>query len=169
MATATRYPARRQPELGRQDDPRVSPCPPRSLHGYKTAYPRVAKRGTDPGRDLFAGGAHIAPHPGRPTAGLLDHYRWARNLRLNQSKSTVTGKVEYNDRRGDLIPPRSRRARPAWRRRMKLSATAPAPPASPAASNVIFLSLHACTAMCAVSARRRAARFTVASDRHLTW
>ena len=59
---------------------------PRSLHGYQTAYPRVAKRGTDPGNGLASIEAiFIAYHIlGRPTAGLLDHYRWAEPfLKIN--------------------------------------------------------------------------------------
>jgi pre-rRNA-processing protein TSR3 len=53
--------------------------PPRSLHGYRTAYPRVSKLGTDPGNGLASVEAlFLAYHLlGRPTAGLLDHYRWA--------------------------------------------------------------------------------------------
>lgn len=60
--------------------------PPRSLHGYRTAYPRTSKLGTDPGNGLatveaLAVAYHIL---GRPTAGLLDYYRWADEfLRLN--------------------------------------------------------------------------------------
>ena len=53
--------------------------PPRSLHGYRTAYPRAAKLGTDPKHGLATVEAlFLAYHIlGRPTAGLLDHYRWA--------------------------------------------------------------------------------------------
>ncbi len=53
--------------------------PPRSLTGWKTAYPRVSKRGTDPDNGLASIEAlFIAYHLlGRPTEGLLDHYRWA--------------------------------------------------------------------------------------------
>ena len=60
--------------------------PPRSLHGYRTAYPRVSKQGTDPGHGLATVEAlFLAYHIlGRPTAGLLDHYRWAEEfLQLN--------------------------------------------------------------------------------------
>jgi pre-rRNA-processing protein TSR3 len=60
--------------------------PPRSLHGYRTAYPRVSKQGTDPDNGLASVEAlFLAYHLlGRPTAGLLDHYRWADEfLRLN--------------------------------------------------------------------------------------
>jgi pre-rRNA-processing protein TSR3 len=60
--------------------------PPRSLHGWKTAYPRVSKLGTDPDNGLASVEAlYIAHHIlGRPTAGLLDHYRWRDEfLRLN--------------------------------------------------------------------------------------
>jgi pre-rRNA-processing protein TSR3 len=60
--------------------------PPRALHGYQTAYPRASKRGTDPGNGLASLEAlYIAYHIlGRPTEGLLDHYRWAAEfIRLN--------------------------------------------------------------------------------------
>ena len=60
--------------------------PPRSLHSYKTAYPRVSKLGTDPDNGLASIEAlFLAYHIlGRPTDGLLDHYRWADDfLRLN--------------------------------------------------------------------------------------
>jgi pre-rRNA-processing protein TSR3 len=60
--------------------------PPRSLTGYQTAYPRVSKKGTDPADGLATVEAlFLAYHIlGRPTAGLLDHYRWADEfLRLN--------------------------------------------------------------------------------------
>ena len=52
---------------------------PRSLHGWKTAYPRVSKQGTDPDNGLASIEAlYIACHIlGRSTAGLLDHYHWA--------------------------------------------------------------------------------------------
>jgi pre-rRNA-processing protein TSR3 len=53
--------------------------PPRSLSGWRTAYPRVSKLGTDPDNGLASVEAlFIAYHIlGRPTAGLLDHYYWA--------------------------------------------------------------------------------------------
>lgn len=60
--------------------------PPRSLHGYRTAYPRISKRGTDPDNGLASVEAlFLAYHIlGRPTTGLLDHYHWAGEfLRLN--------------------------------------------------------------------------------------
>jgi len=60
--------------------------PPRSLAGYLTAYPRVSKLGTDPDNGLASIEAlFLAYHLlGRPTEGLLDHYRWgAEFLRLN--------------------------------------------------------------------------------------
>jgi pre-rRNA-processing protein TSR3 len=60
--------------------------PPRSLSGYRTAYPRVSRRGTDPDNGLASVEAlFVAYHLlGRPTAGLLDHYRWAADfLRAN--------------------------------------------------------------------------------------
>src|SRR5207237_10814342 len=61
--------------------------PPRSLRGYHTAYPRTSKRGTDPENGLASIEALFVAHHilGRPTNGLLDHYRWANEfLRLNQ-------------------------------------------------------------------------------------
>jgi pre-rRNA-processing protein TSR3 len=60
--------------------------PPRSLTGWRTAYPRASKRGTDPGNGLATVEALFLAHHllGRPTTGLLDHYRWAEEfLRLN--------------------------------------------------------------------------------------
>jgi pre-rRNA-processing protein TSR3 len=60
--------------------------PPRSLHGWRTAYPRVSKLGTDPDNGLASVEALFVAHHilGRPTEGLLDHYRWAEEfLRLN--------------------------------------------------------------------------------------
>jgi pre-rRNA-processing protein TSR3 len=60
--------------------------PPRSLHGYRTAYPRVSKQGTDPDNGLASVEAlYLAHHIlGRPLEGLLDHYRWATDfLELN--------------------------------------------------------------------------------------
>jgi pre-rRNA-processing protein TSR3 len=60
---------------------------PRSLQGFHSAYPRVSKLGTDPDNGLATVEAlFVAYHIlGRPTAGLLEHYRWADEfLRLNQ-------------------------------------------------------------------------------------
>jgi pre-rRNA-processing protein TSR3 len=60
--------------------------PPRSLHGYQTAYPRVSKLGTDPAHGLASVEALYIAHRllCRPTEGLLDHYHWrAEFLRLN--------------------------------------------------------------------------------------
>jgi pre-rRNA-processing protein TSR3 len=53
--------------------------PPRSLHGWRTAYPRVSKLGTDPDNGLASVEALFIAHHilGRKTDGLLDHYRWA--------------------------------------------------------------------------------------------
>src|SRR5437016_3750612 len=65
--------------------------PPRSLHGWKTAYPRVSKLGTDPDNGLASIEAlYIAYHLlGRPTDGLLDHYHWAQQfLQLNEEELT---------------------------------------------------------------------------------
>jgi pre-rRNA-processing protein TSR3 len=68
--------------------------PPRSLHGFRTAYPRISKQGTDPDNGLASVEAlFLAYHIlHRPTAGLLDHYRWAaeflhaNNLRVPQTR-----------------------------------------------------------------------------------
>jgi pre-rRNA-processing protein TSR3 len=60
--------------------------PPRSLHGYRTAYPRVSKQGTDPDNGLASVEALFLAYRilGRPTEGLLDHYHWAEAfLRVN--------------------------------------------------------------------------------------
>ncbi len=60
--------------------------PPRSLRGYRTAYPRSSKLGTDPDNGLASVEAlFLAYHIlGRPTEGLLDHYHWAEEfLKLN--------------------------------------------------------------------------------------
>jgi len=60
--------------------------PPRSLSGWKTAYPRVSNWYDDPDNGLASVEAlYVAYHLlGRPTDGLLDHYRWAAEfLRLN--------------------------------------------------------------------------------------
>src|SRR3984957_15536958 len=56
-----------------------SDAPPLSLSGWKTAYPRVSKLGTDPDNGLASIEALFLAHHllGRPTEGLLDHYRWA--------------------------------------------------------------------------------------------
>ncbi len=61
---------------------RFRDVPPRSLHGYRTSYPRVSKTGTDPANGLASVEAlFLAYHVlGRPTAGLLDHYRWAQEF-----------------------------------------------------------------------------------------
>ena len=61
--------------------------PPRALRGYKTAYPRVSKLGTDPDNGLASVEALYLAYRilGRSTAGLLDHYRWAEEfLRVNE-------------------------------------------------------------------------------------
>lgn len=60
--------------------------PPRSLHGWRTAYPRVSKHGTDPVNGLASVEALVIAYHvlGRPLQGLLDHYRWAQEfLRIN--------------------------------------------------------------------------------------
>jgi pre-rRNA-processing protein TSR3 len=60
--------------------------PPRSLHGWRTAYPRLSKLGTDPDNGLASVEALVIAYHllGRSTAGLLDHYHWANEfLSLN--------------------------------------------------------------------------------------
>jgi pre-rRNA-processing protein TSR3 len=60
--------------------------PPRSLYGWRTAYPRASKQGTDPDNGLASVEALYAAYQilGRPTDGLLEHYRWAEEfVRLN--------------------------------------------------------------------------------------
>lgn len=56
--------------------------PPRSLNGYKTAYPRVSKLGTDPDNGLASVEALFLAHHllGRSTIGLLDHFRWREDF-----------------------------------------------------------------------------------------
>jgi pre-rRNA-processing protein TSR3 len=53
--------------------------PPRSLHGWRTAYPRVSKLGTAPDTGLASIEAlFVAYHLlNRCTTGLLDRYHWA--------------------------------------------------------------------------------------------
>ncbi len=61
--------------------------PPRSLHGYLTAYPRRSKLFTDPDNGLATVEALFLAYRilGRSTAGLLDQYRWQSEfLRLNE-------------------------------------------------------------------------------------
>jgi pre-rRNA-processing protein TSR3 len=61
--------------------------PPRAIYGYQTAYPRRSKQGTDPDNGLASVEALFAAYHilERPTAGLLDHYRWAGEfLELNR-------------------------------------------------------------------------------------
>ena len=67
--------------------------PPRSLHGFRTAYPRVSKQGTDPSNGLASVEAlYLAHHIlGRPTDGFLDHYHWgAAFLSLNGLRTEPT-------------------------------------------------------------------------------
>jgi pre-rRNA-processing protein TSR3 len=56
--------------------------PSRSLRGYRTAYPRVSKLGTDPDNGLASVEALYVAYRilGRPTEGMLDHYRWAADF-----------------------------------------------------------------------------------------
>jgi pre-rRNA-processing protein TSR3 len=67
----------------RQMNDRFLSVPERSLGGYRTAYPRVSKKGTDPASGLASVEALYIAYRilGRPTAGLLDHYRWADEFR----------------------------------------------------------------------------------------
>jgi pre-rRNA-processing protein TSR3 len=66
--------------------------PARSLCGWKTAYPRASKRGTDPDNGLASIEALFVAYSllGRPTQGLLDHYHWAEAF-LQANNLTVTG------------------------------------------------------------------------------
>jgi pre-rRNA-processing protein TSR3 len=60
--------------------------PPRSLAGFRTAYPRVSKLFHDPAEGLASVEALYIAHRilGRPTHGLLDAYFWREQfLRLN--------------------------------------------------------------------------------------
>ncbi|MCS7168228.1 MAG: hypothetical protein RMI91_04845 [Gemmatales bacterium] len=60
--------------------------PPRSLRGYRTAYPRVSKWFPDPANGLASVEAlYVACKIlGRPTEGLLEQYHWRETfLRLN--------------------------------------------------------------------------------------
>ena len=71
--------------------------PARSLSGWRTAYPRVSKMGTDPDNGLASIEAlYIAYHIlGRPTAGLLDHYHWADAFL--EANGLVARRVEQED------------------------------------------------------------------------
>jgi pre-rRNA-processing protein TSR3 len=53
--------------------------PPRSLQGFRTAYPRVSKLYQDPAEGLASVEAVYIAYRllRRPTQGLLAHYRWA--------------------------------------------------------------------------------------------
>jgi pre-rRNA-processing protein TSR3 len=57
---------------------RFAGVPGRSLPGLRSAYPRRSKRESDPAGGLASIEALYAAHAilGRPTAGLLDGYRW---------------------------------------------------------------------------------------------
>jgi pre-rRNA-processing protein TSR3 len=64
--------------------------PARSLVGWKTAYPRSSKLGTDPDNGLATVEALVIAYHilGRPIDGLLDAYRWADHfLTLNGLKA----------------------------------------------------------------------------------
>jgi pre-rRNA-processing protein TSR3 len=72
--------------------------PPRSLNNYRTAYPRVSRLGTDPDNGLASVEALFIAHQilGRPTTGLLDHYRWAAEfLSLNGLTPAAEGEIQY--------------------------------------------------------------------------
>jgi pre-rRNA-processing protein TSR3 len=71
--------------------------PPRSLHGYVTAYPRVSKLDTDPNNGLASVEALYIAYRilGRSTEGLLDHYRWAQEfLRGNDLCTGYAGSTD---------------------------------------------------------------------------
>ena len=78
---------------------RFESVPPRSLTGFRTAYPRVSKMFQDPPEGLATVEAlFLALHIlGRPTEGLLDQYRWreeflrANQIMSNQARSTREG------------------------------------------------------------------------------
>jgi pre-rRNA-processing protein TSR3 len=72
--------------------------PPRSLHGWRTVYPRVSKRGTDPDNGLASVEALFAAYHvlGRPTDGLLDHYHWAAEF-LQINGLEIAGPVVDSD------------------------------------------------------------------------
>ena len=78
--------------------------PPRSLAGWRTAYPRVSKLGTDPDNGLASVEALYAAYHllGRPTAGLLDQYRWAAEFLGLNGLSESEAPVER--RRGGESP-----------------------------------------------------------------
>jgi pre-rRNA-processing protein TSR3 len=60
--------------------------PARSLQGFRSAYPRRSRLGTDPSNGLASVEALFVAHHllGRSTQGLLDHYFWREEfLRLN--------------------------------------------------------------------------------------
>jgi pre-rRNA-processing protein TSR3 len=68
-------------------EPDFADVPPRSLTGWRTAYPRISKLGTDPDNGLASIEALFVAYYllGRPTAGLLDQYYWREEfLRLNE-------------------------------------------------------------------------------------
>jgi pre-rRNA-processing protein TSR3 len=71
--------------LGPMSRPFVA-VPARSLKGYQTVFPRRSKRDDDPDNGLATVEAlYLAHHIlGRPTEGLLEHYRWGEEfLRVN--------------------------------------------------------------------------------------
>ena len=68
--------------------------PARSLHGFRSAYPRRSKLGTDPLNGMASVEALFLAHHllGRPTEGLLDHYFWREEfLRLNGFANSTDG------------------------------------------------------------------------------
>jgi pre-rRNA-processing protein TSR3 len=73
--------------------------PPRSLHGWRTAYPRVSKLGYDPDNGLASIEAlFVAYHLlARPTAGLLDHYHWAAEFRRTNGFDTIMQEKRATD------------------------------------------------------------------------
>jgi pre-rRNA-processing protein TSR3 len=82
--------------------------PARSLSGWRTAYPRVSKLGTDPDNGLASIEAlFVAYHLlSRPTAGLLDHYHWADEfLQKNDwTRSPTQAPPEKDPAESEILP-----------------------------------------------------------------
>ncbi len=70
--------------------------PPRSLHGIRTAYPRRSKLFEDPPEGLASVEALFAAYRilGRPTEGLLDHYRWAAEFLAANNWTEDSGRCQ---------------------------------------------------------------------------
>ena len=74
--------------------------PGRSLRGFKTAYPRTSKLRTDPAEGLASVEALFIALTilGRPTAGLLDGYRWRAAFLAANALSEANGAGELKPR-----------------------------------------------------------------------